>query len=293
MTLETQSFKSFSGSPKSSNLPWDLLPNTHELITLADERSDDYQANQPFAHIVLDNFLNTTAARTLANCFPKPEEDFWVRTHISDEIKSASAVESVFPSPIRSVLYGLNSGPMLQFLERLTGISGLIPDPYFNGGGVHQTLPGGKLGVHVDFNQLPQLNLYRRLNLLLYLNENWEEKFGGHLELWDYQGKQCHKKVAPVFNRCVIFTTTSNSYHGHPQPLTCPVGRSRNSLALYYYTALPPEGKKSFVHGTVFMDTSEKRHGFVSIARRWFSLICPPIFLKGIKGCLAQWGLDR
>jgi Rps23 Pro-64 3,4-dihydroxylase Tpa1-like proline 4-hydroxylase len=126
---------------------------------------------------------------------------------------------------------------MLQFLEKLTGIEGLIPDPYFTGGGLHETKSGGFLGVHSDFRLNKKLNIERRLNVIIYLNEDWKEEYGGNLELWDVDMKTCLKKVLPIYNRCVIFNTDKDSNHGHPEPLTTPEHITRRSIALYYYTA--------------------------------------------------------
>lgn len=277
----------------SQLMPWDFLKKLDNFSNRCDELSKIYQTNAPFPHIILDDFLDPIFLEIISQAFPKPNEEFWVRTHISNEIKSATATETFFPTPIRSCLYAMNSGPMLHFLEKLTGINGLIPDPFFAGGGLHQTLPGGKLGVHIDFSQKPETKTFRRLNLLLYLNQDWNESYGGDLELWDSKGNHCEKKVAPQANRCVIFNTTSESFHGHPTPLACPPDRARNSLALYYYTAIPAERKKSFIHGTVFMDTSVSRNQLSKRVRRAFGLCCPPILLNGIKFCAAQLGFSR
>jgi Rps23 Pro-64 3,4-dihydroxylase Tpa1-like proline 4-hydroxylase len=150
----------------------------------------------------------------------------------------------------------MNSWEMLHFLERLTGIDGLIPDPYFGGGGIHQIEPGGFLEVHADFNWHPKLRLDRRLNMLIYLNRDWPEEYGGHLELWDRQLRECVRSILPVFNRTVVFSTTDSSYHGHPRPLGCPPGRTRKSVSLYYYTNGRPDEERSAPHDTIF----RKRH---------------------------------
>jgi hypothetical protein len=126
---------------------------------------------------------------------------------------------------------------MLQFLEGISGIPALLPDPYFVGGGFHETSRGGKLGIHADFRINEQLHLHRRMNVIVYLNPAWDDSYSGHLELWDRQMKACVSSVAPVLNRCVIFNTDADSFHGHPDPLTTPDGVSRRSMALYYYTA--------------------------------------------------------
>jgi Rps23 Pro-64 3,4-dihydroxylase Tpa1-like proline 4-hydroxylase len=134
----------------------------------------------------------------------------------------------------------------------LTGIQDLISDPFYRGGGLHNILPGGKLGVHADFNKHQKYDLDRRLNLLLYLNKDWKEEYGGHIELWDKNMQKCVKRVLPIFNRVVIFTTTDHSFHGHPDPLNCPNPMSRKSLALYYYTHGRPEEDESQTHSTLF-----------------------------------------
>jgi hypothetical protein len=140
-------------------------------------------------------------------------------------------------APARQLFHFFNSRPMLEFLEGLSTIQGLLPDPYFVGGGYHETSRGGKLGVHADFRINDQLHLHRRMNVIVYLNERWQDEWGGFLELWDRKMTAKVKAVAPVFNRCVIFNTDADSFHGHPDPLATPEGVLRRSIALYYYTA--------------------------------------------------------
>lgn len=140
----------------------------------------------------------------------------------------------------------------LKFLEELTGITNLISDPSFRGGGLHNIYRGGKLGIHADFNKHERYGLDRRLNLLLYLNKEWREEYGGHIELWNREMKQCVRSYLPKFNRVVIFTTTETSFHGHPKPLSCPEYMSRKSLALYYYTNGRPEEVQGDNHSTIF-----------------------------------------
>ena len=151
----------------------------------------------------------------------------------------------------------MNSAPVLRFLQELTGIVGLIPDPWYGGAGPHQIEPGGFLKVHVDFNLHPLLELDRRLNLLVYLNKDWREEYGGHLELWNRDVSRCEKKVLPVFNRTVVFSTTDFSFHGHPEPLACPEGRTRKSVSFYYYSNGRPEEERSAPHDTIFRKTHE------------------------------------
>jgi hypothetical protein len=131
-------------------------------------------------------------------------------------------------------------GWFLEFLEQLTGIDGLIPDPHLTGGGLHMTPRGGRLGIHADFNVHQKLvhqklGLDRRLNLLLYLNNNWQAEWGGEFELWDKEVKAKVRGYLPLENRVVVFSTTDQTFHGHPEPPKCPKGAYRRSIALYYY----------------------------------------------------------
>jgi Rps23 Pro-64 3,4-dihydroxylase Tpa1-like proline 4-hydroxylase len=140
----------------------------------------------------------------------------------------------------------------VNFLEKLTGIEGLITDHTLNGGGLHQILRGGKLDIHADYNYHPITQLDRRLNVLVYLNENWHPGWGGNLELWNKDMSSCEKSIEPFFNRVVIFSTNDDSFHGHPDPLECPETESRKSIALYYYTNGRPESERSAPHSTLF-----------------------------------------
>ena len=197
-----------------------------------------YQSAAPFPHIVLDDFLPQSLAQMLVDQFPAESHDTDVvfdRGYLGHH-KRAIHPEAC-PAAPRELFLFLNSGPVLQFLEAMTGIDGLIADPYFNGGGFHEIGSGGKLGIHADFRINEKLHLNRRLNLLIYLNPGWDEAWGGRLELWDRPMKACARSVLPLFNRCVVFSTDADSWHGHPDPLGTPPGVVRRSLALYYYTA--------------------------------------------------------
>ncbi len=225
---------------------------TAHLQALAQEKAGEYRNNTPFPNIFLDDFLPGPVAQAALREFPQPQQLAWREFSNPREAKLGFGAAEEMPDPIREILYFFNSRPALQFLEELTGIQGLIPDPYFFGGGLHQIKSGGFLEVHADFNRHPKLKLDRRINLLLYLNQEWPEEYGGHLELWNRDMSEAVRKILPVFNRCAIFNTTSTSYHGHPLPLTCPPERTRKSLALYYYTNGRPEEEVREVHDTLF-----------------------------------------
>jgi Rps23 Pro-64 3,4-dihydroxylase Tpa1-like proline 4-hydroxylase len=225
----------------------------HEpLTTLADSKRREYAAGRPYPHIVIDDFLPEEVLDSVLAEFPRPEDADWIKFDSATERKLATKEESAMGPNTRALLAELNSSAFVDFLERLTGIEGLIPDPHFEGGGLHQIEPGGHLKVHADFNRHPRLHLERRLNVLIYLNRDWRDEYGGAFELWNAEMTVCEAKVMPHFNRCVIFSTTSTSYHGHPEPLASPEGETRKSIALYYYSRDRPRNEVAAAHNTLF-----------------------------------------
>ena len=260
-----------------------------KLERLARENAAAYKAAKPFAHIYFDDFLPVEVAEAALRDFPEPKELKWNEFSNQNERKLAFDIAEKLPESIRDILYFLNSRPVLQFLEILTGIKGVIPDPYFVGGGLHQIKPGGHLEVHADFNLHQKLNLDRRINMLVYMNKDWHESYGGHFELWNHDMTAAEKKILPLFNRCAIFSTTDFSYHGHPTPLSCPPDRSRKSMATYYYSNGRPEEEVSDSHSTLFMtrpgDIKEPEAVQKSSAlRSVLKAVTPPIIADVVRG---------
>ncbi len=226
------------------------------LSSVAEQQRDAYRDASPFPHVVLDDFLHGDAATLLAQAFPPPQADFpWERfAHVGLEHKLACSREDLLSQPLRSAIHDFNAGPFIGFLEKLTGISGLVGDPGLHGGGIHVSRTGDHLGIHADFNFHTGLQLHRRLNLIIYLTPNWQTDWGGEIELWDTQAKACIRRVSPIFNRAVIFNTRSDTFHGHPQPLLTPAGVVRQSIALYYYSATRPADELRPPHNTLYKD---------------------------------------
>lgn len=219
---------------------------------------EQYASGDPFPHIVIDGLFDDADLERVLAEFPTPEQMRWRRFESPLEKKLGYFHEdSVVTTNIRAFLDAMNGFEMLLWLEAVTGMDGLIPDPYFGGGGLHQIEPGGFLKIHADFNVHPKLKLDRRANMLIYLNKGWREEWGGHLELWNGSMTECRKRIAPLFNRTVIFSTTDTSYHGHPHPLTAPDGVTRKSVSLYYYTAGRPAEEMSRPHDTIFREPSD------------------------------------
>lgn len=215
-----------------------LLFEREQCLQLGRKLHKTYVANDPFPHIVIDNFLPVDCLRRIVEEFP--DRDTPQFSDSQSKLKTSYHTEEIESAYITNFLNALNSSQFLGFLEEMTGIKGLIPDPHMGGGGLHETATGGHLSIHADFNIQRQLNLRRRLNLILFLNEGWKDEYGGSLELWSKDMKECCHSVSPVLARTVVFNTELDSFHGHPDPTTSPPDVLRRSIALYYYTV--PEG---------------------------------------------------
>lgn len=244
-----------------------------------------YAAAKPYPHIFFDDFFDPDLVDAVLAEFPQPDAIRWQRFDNEKEIKLASAKEASFGPATRLLLYHLNSMTFLEFLSKVSGIQNLIPDPSFDGGGLHQIVPGGKLGVHADFNKHHQYGLDRRLNLLLYLNKNWKDEYGGNLELWDREVTHCEAKVAPLFNRVMLFSTTDFTFHGHPDPLRCPQGMTRKSLALYYFSNGRPAEEVTGQHSTIFRERHEGdfSHSWRQRAANVAKDLLPPILTRRLR----------
>jgi hypothetical protein len=233
---------------------------------LAGALREAYRSNDPFPHVVIDGFLPPEVAGRVHSEFPTEETFDWQCFENALEVKRATRADEPFGPATRELMHELNSRSFVEFLEKLTGIDALIPDPHFEGGGLHQIPRGGFLKVHADFNYHARYLLDRRLSVLIYLNEEWQDAWNGHLELWDRDMSACRKRVAPLFNRCVIFATTDEAHHGHPETLECPEGTTRKSIAVFYYTNGRPEPERTARHTTLFRRTPEELGGPVARA---------------------------
>ena len=189
---------------------------------------------KPFKYTVIDDFISPEDIKAIHSEWPdevRKEEGSFTHKWSTSEL----------PPTARRVFESID----ISMLENVTGIQGLFPDPEMSGGGLHAIPRGGFLKMHIDFNQ-HRLGWHRRCNVLIYLNEDWDESWGGQLLL----GKNREVSVVPIAGRCVIFETTEESWHGHPDKLGCPADRQRRSLAFYYFTKDPPKEKQ---HSTIYI----------------------------------------
>jgi hypothetical protein len=254
--------------------------SAESLMTLADQNREGFQRAEPFPHIVLDDFLPEWVLDRVLDEFPDPGDVPWKQFKQATSKKLASEGDAFFGDFTRHLFAELNSATFLQFLERLTDVDGLISDPYFFGGGLHQIEPGGFLKVHVDFSRHETLHVDRRLNAIIYLNKDWEPSYGGALEFWDEGMTQAVQSILPIFNRCVIFDTRGAN-HGHPDPLTCPPDRTRRSLALFYYRNDLSVAEDLEDHDSRYRVRPGER---ISSRRTMIKRITPPILLDAARG---------
>jgi hypothetical protein len=197
----------------------------------------DYESAAPYPHIVIDDFLEPDAAKAAIAEFPPVEPERWNNYIHVNERKFSHTEPASWGPTLQRILDELNSPRFVKLVGDLLGVDDLIADPSLEGGGLHQSTRGGFLNIHADFTVHPHhRNWQRRANIILYLNEDWKPEYGGDLELWSVDMKDCVEKVSPIANRAVIFTTDPTSFHGHPEPMLCPEGVTRKSLALYYFS---------------------------------------------------------
>jgi hypothetical protein len=228
-------------------------------VRLAD-RHDAFVSAPLFPHIAIDSFIDSDTCRAIAAEYPTFENAKALGfsfNAVNERKKIQITDQTKFPPAVKALSDFLASPAFLADLSALTGIPNLLADPALFGGGMHMTGPHGRLDVHVDFNR-GEGELYRRLNLLLYLNPEWDESWGGQIELWDPDVKHCGLRMPPVLGRCLIFETSQISFHG-VAPLTCPPDRVRRSFAAYYYTKEAPAHGDTAMHGTLFRARPDER----------------------------------
>jgi hypothetical protein len=208
----------------------------------------------PVPFFSIDNFLDEAFAEQVLAGYPSFEEAAQIGrmfTAINEKKKIQVTDATKFARPVAELNRALAEPEFLDLLSYVFDIPKLLADEELVGGGIHQTGPRGHLDVHVDFNYIPERELHRRLNILVYFNKDWKPEWGGNIELWDKDVKTCIHSFSPIFNRCVVFLTNEISYHG-VTAVKCPEDRSRKSFAAYYYTREAPAHWDGKAHSTIF-----------------------------------------
>jgi hypothetical protein len=231
--------------------------NPHVQADIA-QLASRFAERQPFRHVVIDDFFDATTCARLLEEFP-PFKRGNARNE-AGELGNKSTVEKIRGlGPIYAALDDtIQTRDFLDLIGRITGIDDLLYDPWYFGGGTHENRHGQDLDAHVDFNRHPVERWHRRLNLIVYLNHEWDDAWGGSLELHSdpRAADDRVELVTPLYNREVIFETTESSWHGFSR-IALPAERralSRKSIALYFYTTQRPDDELADTHSTIYVD---------------------------------------
>lgn len=240
-----------------------------------EELRSAFASGDPIRHAVIEDFLRPQAAQRAARAFPKPEEMAIAFEGLA-EVKNAEQALHRLDPVYGEIFAALRAPQFVQWLSYVTQIPDLVDDPQLHGGGLHQGPDGSYLDVHADFNIHPQLGLYRRLNLLIYLNPRWEPQWQGYLELWSRDMQECRQYIEPKFNRCLIMETHDYAFHGYKE-LRLPAGVTRKSLASYYYSPGRSEKQTEEEHNTLFqLRPEQQRSTGVQLFFRRLIALSPP-----------------
>lgn len=219
------------------------VKSNKDLIVFAKKNRLKYKNSKPYPSLIIKNFFDKDFLTKVAKEFPDLSK---MKTSTNynnkNEVKFANNNRKIFGKNTKLLFQFINSNQFIKFMQILTSIDEiLLPDDSLSGGGLHEIKNGGLLKIHTDFNKHPFKKLDRRLNVLIYLNKNWKQSYGGHLELWNKKMNKCVQKILPTFNTMVIFSTNDYTNHGHPNSLKCPKNTSRKSIATYYFSKGRPE----------------------------------------------------
>lgn len=207
-----------------------------------------FSNNQPFPHCIINNFLNDEFVNKIDTVFPKYQNDnSWYTYHNPLEVKYARDNLIDFPVNLQYLFYLLSSNHFLSIMKTITGIHNLEIDDYLHGAGIHLHPRGGRLNMHLDYEKHPISGKQRRINIILYMNKEWDPSWNGATELWNSEMTECVKKSEIKFNSALIFQTNEISWHGLPEPINCPEGMFRKSIAYYYVSPLINKNDKGKV----------------------------------------------
>lgn len=198
---------------------------------------EEYSKAQPFEHIIVDDFLDSTYAEKIYQNFPEINES-WHEYKNPIEVKYTYDNVNNLQVEIKNYFYYLSHPEMIKVMQKLTSITDLEYDEFLHGAGVHMHPRHGRLNIHLDYEKHPYSGKERRLNIILFMSKDWKSEWNGANELWNNDVSQCIKKTDVKFNRAIIFKTNDISWHGLPDKILCPKNTFRKSLAYYYVSPL-------------------------------------------------------
>ncbi|MGI4792604.1 MAG: 2OG-Fe(II) oxygenase [Janthinobacterium lividum] len=236
---------------------------------------------RPFPHLVLENLFDDGALEAIDREFDAVDRGEWISYDTANEVKFGTRPNAQLGRAAQAYFDTIHRGQFVSFLSAVTGIKGLIPDPMLRGGGLHEIPIGGKFAVHVDFNRHTDTLLDNRLVMITYLNKDWPDSYGGALELWTREG--CVEKVLPTFGRTILFSQSAESLHGHPEPVACPPGRTRRSIAAYFYSNGRPDVSPAERRTTQFLSPARDPRTTAQQVKAAARYVMPPVLVDGLK----------
>src|SRR5579863_2883153 len=259
MVSKTAASQTAASQTASSRPRLTSIPQVSDLVVSEAGRYQDvFLHAEPFKHVVIENFFEPSFARRLLDEFPSFDPKLAMNEHGGIGGKAVNTrIREI--SPAYQELYeAISSQPFLDLISRLSGIPDLILDPKLYGGGTHENRHGQELDAHVDFNYDEAQQLHRRLNLIVYLNEDWKSEWGGAIEIHSNPRDPASNRIRaydPLFNRCVMFETNEYSWHGFPR-IDLPEDKrhlSRKSISIYLYTKDRPAAEIAPKHATFYV----------------------------------------
>ena len=240
-----------------------------------------FTSNEPFPHLVIDNFLNEESANKILENFSINKN--WTNCSLVNNYKKYMLTnKNHMNAYCHKLLEELESEEFVKILSKITGMKNIFLDVNLEGGGLHQTFNGGSLNIHTDYYSHTVEKSWRRvINIIIFFNKDWLDKYNGELEFWDANVKNKIQSVPPIFNRCVIFKTDKKSFHGHPKKLNLPPNISRKSIAAYYFAE---EKENLKLYPTKYFPRPNDTVFYIF-------LIHLDTFLKKIYSFLKRWGV--
>ncbi|WP_428374934.1 2OG-Fe(II) oxygenase [Lichenicoccus sp.] len=242
---------------------------------------DRFDAAAPFPHLVIDGLFDPQMLERVAADYDRVRSEDWIKYETANEVKFGTRPNVRLGPGSQGYFDTIHRAKFTQFLSSVTGIQALVTDPMLRGGGLHEIPVGGKFKVHVDFTRHVDTKLDNRLVFITYLNKGWQADWGGALELWTRDA--CVREVVPVFGRSILFMHSANSLHGHPVPVNTPDGRTRRSVAAYFYTNGRPDPTPPERITTQFLDAAVAPVSLRDTAAKAVRYALPPMLLDGLR----------
>ena len=256
-----------------------------------EELNARFQSADPFPHVVIDNLFAPELLDRVAMDYDRMQDEDWIKYNNANEVKYGTRPNVQLGTGSQVYFDTIHRAKFSQFLTAVSGINALITDPMLRGGGLHEIPVGGKFKVHIDFTRHADTKLDNRLVLITYLNRAWQDQWGGALELWS--SSECVQKVVPVFGRSILFAHTASSFHGHPDPVNTPDGRTRRSVAAYFYTNGRPDPTPAERITTRFLNAAEDPVSARMAVKRGLKPFLPPILVSGARKARRFGGFGR